>query len=177
MSEKTLKKFYTIMLLILLVVAFFGLRYINSHDKPLTNANDFSIYESKVTWRDVEYGTLTAALNDQDFTLAIAADQPRRRLGLSEVEELPEGYGMLFAFPTEMPHGFWMKQMNFSIDIIWLDSDKEIVKVQSNVAPDTYPTTFGAEVDSRFVIELAAGSIEEYGIEYGQEVEFELPFE
>jgi len=177
MSETTLKKFYTVMLVLVLIVGFLGLRYIGATEKAPVLATDFSVYDSQVTWRDVEYGTMAVKLNDQQVTLAIAADQPRRRLGLSEVEELPENYGMIFVFPTEEPHGFWMKQMNFSIDIIWLDSNKEVVKLMSDVAPETFPTTFGAEVDSQFVIELNAGVIEASGIEFGQEIDFELPFD
>lgn len=165
------------MLFVILIVGFFGVRYISRYEKENIPADDFSLYEGEVTWRGVTYGTIPAKLAEQSFTLAIAADQQRRRLGLSEVEELPEGYGMIFAFPTEMPHGFWMKQMRFPLDIIWLNNEKEIVKVLTDVAPETYPTTFGAEVDSRFVIELNAGSAEKYGIKFGQTVEFELPFE
>jgi len=178
MSETTLKKFYTIMFLLVLIVGVWGFRTIqNSGTQAPILANDFSVYESQVIWRDVEYGTMTASLNNQEVTLAIAADQPRRRLGLSGVEELPQDYGMIFVFPEERPHGFWMKQMNFPIDIAWLNSDKKIVKIMNNVAPETFPTTFGAEVDSRYVIEVNAGFFETYGVEFGQEVEFELPFE
>ncbi len=165
------------MFVILLLVAFFGLRYINSYEKKPVAANDFSLYESEVIWRDVEYGTISVELNEEDVTLALAADPARRRLGLSEVETLPEEYGMLFVFPAEEPHGFWMKQMNFSLDIIWLDRDRKIIKVMSNVSPETFPTTFGQEVNSQFVIELNIGSVQRYGLELGQEVEFELPFE
>jgi uncharacterized membrane protein (UPF0127 family) len=174
MSEKTLKKLYTFMFLAVLILGFFALRQTGGYQKESGFAHDASSYESQVEWRGVEYGTLPIELDGKKVTLAIAADETQQQLGLSGIEVLPEDYGMLFAFAKEMPHGFWMKDMNFAIDMIWLDSEMKVVKLMSDVAPETFPAAYGSEVDSQFVIELNAGSIEKYGIEFGQEIGFDL---
>lgn len=181
MREKTLKNYYIFMLILLAGFAVFGFQRISFYEKEmpleLVSANDFSSFTEEVTLREVTYGIIPTTIGEKTFSLALAADQPRRRLGLSEVEELPEGYGMLFAFPEEGKNGFWMKQMKFPLDIIWLDAEKTVVKVLSDVSPDTFPTTFGAEVNSQYVIELNAGVVAPLGIERGDVVEFTLPFE
>jgi uncharacterized protein len=45
-------------------------------------------------------------------------------------------------FDREGYQGFWMKEMNFPIDIVWLNKDKKIVHIEHNVSPDTYPKIF-----------------------------------
>ena len=60
-----------------------------------------------------------------------------RRLGLSDHESLPTNQGMFFVFEESGLHGFWMKDMDFSIDIIWIDEARKIVHVEPDVSPNT----------------------------------------
>lgn len=59
--------------------------------------------------------------------------------------------------------------MNFSIDIIWLDQSKEIIKILENVNPDTYPESFCAD-NTAYVVELAASVAEQAGLRVGQQL-------
>ena len=51
--------------------------------------------------------------------LALTDEEKAR--GLSGRESLDEDEGMLFVFDVPGNYGFWMKDMNFAIDIIWLN--------------------------------------------------------
>lgn len=110
-------------------------------------------------------------LGTKTYQLEVADTQEARQLGLSGREELDPNAGMLFVFKDEAEQCFWMKDMNFSIDIIWLDSDKKIVNLEKNIAPKTFPNTFCAS-GAQYAIELNAGQIREAGISRGQVVDF-----
>jgi uncharacterized membrane protein (UPF0127 family) len=89
---------------------------------------------------------------------ASVADSPtERQLGLSRTTSLPEDVVKLFVFPYADLWSFWMKEMLYSIDIIWLDAAGTIVHIEANVAPETYPTSFAPSARAQFVIETNAG--------------------
>lgn len=67
----------------------------------------------------------------------------------------PEG-GMLFQYYLSGDYCFWMKEMRFSIDMIWLDDEKKIVTVKESVSPDTYPQSFCPDAPVRYVLEVPA---------------------
>lgn len=97
----------------------------------------------------------------------IADNQASRNLGLSYREFLKDDQGMLFIFDHSDHYSFWMKDMNFSIDIIWLNNDKEIVWIEQNVSPDSYPTLWQSKIPARYVLEVNAGISSELDLKVG----------
>ncbi|MCX6741470.1 MAG: DUF192 domain-containing protein [Candidatus Parcubacteria bacterium] len=105
-------------------------------------------------------------------TCAEVADQPAQRArGLSGRTSLAPDRGMLFAFPQSAIQSFWMKEMNFSLDIIWINNN-QIVEVWPNA-----PTPVGNRIPSyqpknlaNYVLEVPAGSLEKYGWQLGDAV-------
>ncbi len=91
--------------------------------------------------------------------------------GLSDRAALSPTEGMLFVFDKDDYQGIWMKDMNFPIDIVWLDKNGIIVDYAQNVKPDTYPKVFEPKVPARFVIETSAYFIESFVIKVGDHVE------
>jgi uncharacterized membrane protein (UPF0127 family) len=81
---------------------------------------------------------------------------------------------MLFIYDTSGQWGIWMKDMRYSLDILWLDDNKKVVHKEENVAPSTYPTTFSPNHDARYVIELPAGFAAQHNVEVGQVVGFSV---
>ena len=74
-------------------------------------------------------------IKDACVQAEIADTEAARQLGLMFRENLPEGRGMLFIFEDEGRYGFWMKNMKFPIDIIWIDKEKRVVDVKPNLSP------------------------------------------
>lgn len=95
-----------------------------------------------------------------------------RALGLSGRDGLAADTAMVFYFDTPGQQCFWMKDMKFSIDMIWLDEDKRVLKVADNVSPQTYPESF-CQADAKYVAEVAAGQAQKYNLMVGQQVEFQ----
>lgn len=105
--------------------------------------------------------------------LAQVSNNPsKRQLGLSYRQSLEDGTGMVFIFPEPGRHSFWMKDMNFPIDIIWIRSDRRVMGITRNVSPDTYPETFYPPSDIQFVLELNAGESEKFTIATGTILKF-----
>lgn len=103
------------------------------------------------------------SFNDGVFTHYVAQKYNDRILGLSDTCSLAEDEALLFAFDSIDNHGIWMKDMNYPIDIVWLDKNGNTVHALSEVSPETFPTAFAApNNDACFVVELAAGAIERH---------------
>ena len=92
--------------------------------------------------------------------------------GLSGRAPLKEGTGMLFVFPTPAPRAFWMKDMRFALDIIWIGGDLRVVDVTENALPESYPATFSPRAPAQYVLEVPAGFAQRYRIRPGMEVTF-----
>lgn len=74
-------------------------------------------------------------LKDVCVRAEIADIPDKREKGLMFRQELAEDQGMFFIFKEEARHGFWMKNVNFPLDIIWIDKDKRIVDIKPNLKP------------------------------------------
>src|SRR3989338_2460075 len=102
-----------------------------------------------------------------------AADTPAtRQRGLGERNNLAPDEGMLFIFPQDGKYGFWMKNMKFPIDILWLSEARRIVYMAQSVSPETYPQVFTPSIPARYVLELPAGYAKAYTVDVGDEVRF-----
>ncbi len=103
--------------------------------------------------------------------LEVADDNTERMKGLSGRESMDYGSGMLFEDAMEQFQCFWMKDMKFALDILWLDDEKKVVKAEYNVSPDTYPQQFCAD-NTRYVIELSAGRAHQLSLGVGSKLDF-----
>lgn len=101
------------------------------------------------------------------------ADQER---GLGGRSTIPANYGMLFVFAKPGAYGFWMKDMLAPIDILWLSDTGEILKVDANVLPETYPTPYYPPKPVRYVLEMKAHEAERLSFTVGTVVVLPLPY-
>ena len=105
------------------------------------------------------------------------SDTPEKRsLGLGKRDKLENGWGMLFVFEKRIPHSFWMKNMRFPIDIIWLDNQR-IVELAENVPPPQEgesPKVMEPRLPSNFVLELESGRVRALGLNVGQKLSFKF---
>lgn len=120
---------------------------------------------------DTMYGTQPCiTLADESgcrWQLEIAANNASRLQGLSDRDSLEPGHGMLFVFERPAKECFWMKGMRFPIDMIWLNEQREIIKIEQNITPETYPESFCAD-NTKFVLEVNSGQAEQAGLALGQ---------
>lgn len=108
------------------------------------------------------------------FNFEVADNIAKRSQGLSGREQLSPTDAMLFVFETEDKQCFWMKDMKFSLDILWFDVNKKLVYEQRNVSPDTYPQSFCSDVPTQYVVEVTAGTADKNQVTIGQILDVEL---
>lgn len=113
-------------------------------------------------------------LPDKDVSLIVVDTPGTRELGLSGRSGLPENSAMLFVFDKPDIYSFWMKDMKFPIDIIWLDGSYCIIHLESALFPDTYPRTFGPAEKSLFVLETNAHFAEKNNLKVGDFLKIDL---
>lgn len=106
-------------------------------------------------------------INNKEINLIMASTSESKELGLGGRESLPEDTAMLFTFNYSSKIGIWMKDMKFSIDIIWLDNDGKIITIANNISPDTYPKVFSPVGNSSFVLETNAGFAKKNNLSVG----------
>lgn len=106
------------------------------------------------------------------FKTEISDTPALQRQGLSGRNSIGENQAMLFVFKENNYHSFWMKDMNFSIDMIWINESKQIVHIEKNVSPDSYPKTFQSPTLAKYVLEVQAGAVKKRGIKVGDSVSF-----
>lgn len=105
------------------------------------------------------------------FSIEVVATEQMRVRGLSSRTEVPPDYGMLFIFDKPGRYGFWMKDMQVAIDILWLSDDGTIVGIEESVAPETYPTVFYSPEYVRHVLETRAGEAKAQGWQVGSHID------
>ncbi|MFA6601500.1 MAG: DUF192 domain-containing protein [Candidatus Paceibacterota bacterium] len=103
---------------------------------------------------------------------AVASTSEAEERGLSGQISMPSDSGMLFTFENPGSYGFWMKDMNFPLDLVWMSEDKSVVGITANLSPDTYPNVFLPPSDISYVLELNAGASQKFGIATGTSLIF-----
>ncbi len=119
-------------------------------------------------------GNDTAVIREQTFKLEVADDEKERAKGLSERDSLDRNRGMLFIFEQKGKYGFWMRNVKFPLDLIYI-SDNKIVQIFKNAEPkseDENIPVFTPDSEANFVLEINGGLSDEYGFEVGDEVVF-----
>lgn len=110
------------------------------------------------------------------IAVEIADDVDERRIGLSNHIFLDPDRGMLFLLDGPSRPAFWMKDMRFPIDIVWL-RDGIVVGIESNLQPSTdeNPPSLRPIDDINQVLEINAGFALEHGLKTGQTLDINLP--
>ena len=102
------------------------------------------------------------------------ADTPAgREQGLSGSDPLAPDTGMLFIFPTDGIYAFWMKDMRYPIDMIWLSADKKVVYIKSHATPDSDPEHFTPDTPARYVLEVPDGFADANHLATGDQAQFQ----
>ena len=92
--------------------------------------------------------------------------------GLSGRKSLGEREGMFFIYDRENFYGIWMKEMQFPIDIIWINRNWEVVGLEQKVSPLTYPNIFNSAKPAQYIVEVNSGFAKSYDIKVGTRAEF-----
>ena len=110
-------------------------------------------------------------INGQKIEIEIADTSAKRRQGLSNRQSLPPNQGMLFIFDNYARTNFWMKDMRFPIDIIWIRDD-QIIGIEKNIPiPDSQILKrYTPNRPINYVLEVNAGYSDKNNIKIGDRI-------
>jgi uncharacterized membrane protein (UPF0127 family) len=120
--------------------------------------------------------TTEVVINQKKFHAEVAKTQGDIEQGLSGRDSLPEGNGMLFVFDKPGYYPFWMREMKFPLDMIFLYQNK-IVAVYPNVPPmkpNENGPQYGGDTKIDRVLEINAGLAQKYSFEKGDSIKVDL---
>ena len=107
----------------------------------------------------------------------VADTVAKRERGLSGWTNLAPNAGMWFVFEQPGEYPFWMPDMNFAIDIIWVGSNFNIVEIANNVSPEpgvsrSQLKQYVNRYPALFVLEVPAGTAAAHKLGAGDKLEF-----
>jgi uncharacterized protein len=105
------------------------------------------------------------------FQVEVADTPAKRELGLQYRRELAPDHGMIFLFPRESHHSFWMKNTPIPLDMIFISSDQKIVGIVEQAVPFSTDSR-SVPAASRFVLEINGGLAGRHGIKVGNSISF-----
>ena len=110
------------------------------------------------------------AITGQELEVEVARTPQEQSRGLSGKESLADNAGMLFVYGQPTTPAFWMPDMNFALDIIWIDESGVIIGIAEKVAPESYPELFSPPAPVQYVLEVNAGWSAAHGVTAGDDV-------
>lgn len=142
----------------------------------ILHKNGKSIIESPMSFANLkDRDIVEIKINENTFNVEIVNTAYSTTQGLSGRDEIGQP-GMLFIFPTQESRYFWMKDMKFDIDIVWI-LDEKVVDIHKNVpkpeenTPDNRLVTYSPKQNVDMVLELNAGDADKYNINSGDVVQ------
>jgi len=168
-----LKHWALILLAILIALAFIVFSIYIPLKQPTKPKSSTPSTKSGIPFQ--KEGTLTIFPTSNSSPLfldiEVAENDAERMRGLMDRYNLPENAGMLFIFEKDEPRSFWMKNTFISLDIIYINSNKEIVSIQKYTQPKT-TSSIPSEKPAMYVLEVNAGFTDSHGIKPGDKIEF-----
>ena len=110
-----------------------------------------------------------ACFSSHCVDVEIARTAQAMEQGLSGHRPLTDNQGMLFMFQAPGQYGFWMKDMTFDLDIIWMDQDGKIVDIKHDFKPCTPQScpVYKPAVNALYVLEVNAGYCQQHNVKVG----------
>lgn len=115
----------------------------------------------------------TLWLADAELKVEIADSEGERGQGLGGRKSLARDQAMLFIFEKPDLYPFWMRAMEFPLDIIWLDENYQVVDLITEVKPESYPASyFVPDQAALYVLETNAGWAKKNNVKVGSQAVF-----
>lgn len=118
----------------------------------------------------------SACFGNHCFLIEISKTDQERQQGLMFRKYLGRNKGMLFIFEKEDIYPFWMKNTLIPLDIIWINSNKEVVFIARNAIPckDNPCPSINPQRLAKYVLELNAGTADQTGLKSGDKLILKL---
>lgn len=175
-SSKSKIRQYAVYAVILAIAALAAVFLTRDGKKPRAEHQDLDSAPEALAPLRTEFlkeGMLSFYTQSKEYITTIdielAENDDERRLGLMFRKTMADNQGMFFIFPYDAMQSFWMKNTILPLDMLFINSDNEIVTIIENTTPyaeKSYPSTRPA----KFVLEVNAGYASAHGIREGYKI-------
>jgi uncharacterized membrane protein (UPF0127 family) len=122
------------------------------------------------------YTQIVTLPRGQQIRAEVSTNPTDMARGMMFRDSLAPDRGMLFMHPSPGLYSYWMYQVRIPLDIIWLDTSRRIVEISANTPPcrtkASQCPSYGGQQKSLFVLELAGGMADKYGLRLGDFISF-----
>ncbi|MGI0101963.1 MAG: DUF192 domain-containing protein [Nitrosotalea sp.] len=120
---------------------------------------------------EVKFPSGTVKIDNVTLDVQIAETDTQRARGLMFQDQIPYDQGMIFVMDHEQIIPIWMQNMQFPLDVIWFDSNGDVVHIAKYVQPcksalETATCTVdnGGGKLAKYVLETTAGFVNKFNI-------------
>lgn len=131
----------------------------------------FMLRSKNINYSLQDYKIQEIKINKSTFIVYISDTDSKRIKGLSNVDKLKSNEGMIFVWEDKDNRYFWMKDMKFDLDFVFINGNK-IVDTFKNISASSYPKTFTSKKKVDKVIEFNSGTIEKNKIKTQDIIDF-----
>lgn len=120
-----------------------------------------------------QYQHAKLTINNTTLNVEEATTADQQTLGLSNRAHMANDQGMLFIFNKPQALAFWMYEMKFPLDIMWVNSQWQIVHIEQNLAPCPSKGTCQSYMpmqSAQYVVEANAGFVKSNQIKLGDKI-------
>lgn len=122
-----------------------------------------------------KFSSPTVEINNHKVNVKIAKTNEEKKRGLSKIKTLKETDGMIFPFDTSGKYRFWMKDVEFPLDLIYIQNDT-VVDIIKNAPPQAgnkgILPTYLPKDDANYILEVVGGYTDKNNIKIGDKVKF-----
>jgi len=182
-APETKKPNFVLIGLIVIAVAigaYFVYTIINDNKKPEFKLNTENLNKSKETAEpqfkkqgELEFISKKDGKQIKKIDIEIADNDDKRQHGLMNRKTMEDSQGMLFVFIISELQSFWMKNTIISLDIMFVNENKEIVKIHKNTTPFSLESLPSGK-KSMYVVEVNGGFSDKYGVKEGDKIDFQV---
>lgn len=167
MNTKQIKKRYIFLIIIVILLVFFIFTKSSSYN--FESSDKTEIIESTL-----ESKTPEVLINNTIIAVDLARTNAQVQRGLSGRPSLDPQSGMLFIFSKPSIYSFWMPDMNFPLDLIWISNDiiVDISHNVTNVFDRAHPVYYKPKEPAQYVLEVNANFSINHNIKIGDTVIF-----
>jgi hypothetical protein len=173
-ENKKNKKNLLIAFFVFVILFLFGFLLLSHFFESSTTVASSNIFYAPIPLQ-VSPNIKSVEIGGQNVKVDLALTGDEQTQGLSGRPSLAQNTGMLFVFNRPDKYLFWMKDMNFSIDMIWITTGMQVDYIEKNATPGSYPATYGPGENNgtaKYVLEVPSGFADQNNLKIGDIVHF-----
>lgn len=126
------------------------------------------LFLSSVLCANTDLPWVEIRFHSDPYLVQVAQSPEERQHGLMGRRYLMAHQGMLFVFPEQDKHTFWMKNTSLPLDLLWLDDHKQVVDIVENATPNSLEI-LAPKGSAKYVIELLSGQVQQKQMKIGDQ--------